>query len=554
MTKHKTASIAFLIGAILGAIVFIEIFGLNIIDPTNTDWIFDNMGDVTQHHLGWTFYRNTPWTFPIGLTEGISSDGMVSCMYTDSLPLFAVFFKLLSPLLPSTFQYFGIWGVICFALNGGFGALLVRRIKPDLLFTSAGSLFYSAFFPSIQRVTQHNTLAAIWLIIAAAILALDHKRTYKHRLTPVVLWTVTCVIAVLVHIYFLPMIYIIMLGYMILLVFRDKKKLLAVCTFASSTVFTLLTMWIIGAFYGSGSYYDGGFGIYSANLNTFFNSMGLSKYVRGLNAAAEQGEGFGYLGLGMLVCCFLGIIIAVSSLERKEGRAAKNIADYLRKHRPEIIAFAAVFLLSFMWAVSTRVTFNTKVLIDIPLPRLIRGGLSIFRASGRFIWLPCIMIMTTALWLVAKLDRYSASIAAIICAWLTCMDLRSLRVDMQRKYADPPAYVSSIDEEQWEKASDGISEIVYLPLPVDYRAHMQLYFQTSQLASEKNIKLSSFYLARSDYSTLASYAQEQYDLLLSGNGRTDALYVFFTEDDIPENTKEMTLYKLGEYTAARVKK
>jgi hypothetical protein len=53
----------------------------------------------------------------------------------------------------------------------------------------------------------------------------------------------------------------------------DKKKLLAACTFASSAFFTLLTMWGIGAFYGNGSYVDGGFGIYSANLNTFFNSM-----------------------------------------------------------------------------------------------------------------------------------------------------------------------------------------------------------------------------------------------------------------------------------------
>lgn len=554
MTKNKTAPLAFIAGAILGALVFIQFFGVKIIDPTNTDWIFSNMGDVTQHHLGWVYYRNTPWTFPIGLTEGISSDGMVSCMYTDSLPLFAVFFKLLSPILPDTFQYFGLWGVLCFALNGGFGALLLRRINSSLLFTTAGSLFYSAFFPSLLRITQHNTLGAIWLIMAALILALDHRREYGHKFTSVLLWTLLCIVAVLVHMYFLPMIYIVMFGYMILLVFMDRKKLLAACTFASSAFFTLLTMWIIGAFYGNGSYVDGGFGIYSANLNTFFNSMGLSKYLHRLNTTKDQLEGYGYLGLGMLVCCFLAIIIAISRLERKEGKVSKNIAGYIKKHRTEIVAFSLVFLISFLWAVSTTVALNQKVIIDIKLPRLILGGFSVFRASGRFIWLPCIMVMTTALWLVSKLDKRSAAAAVIICAWLNCMDLRNFRVDMHNKYAAPPAYVSDIDRNEWDKASEGVSEIVFLPLPEDYKTYMQLYFNTAQLASEKGIKLSSFYLARCDYSILAQYADEQYDMLLSGKGRNDALYVFFSEEDIPKDTKDLTFYNLGEYTAARVKK
>ena len=512
------------------------------------------MGDVTQHYLGWVYYRNTPWTFPIGLTEGISSEGMVSCMYTDSLPLFAVFFKLLSPVLPQTFQYFGLWGVICFALNGGFGAALLRRIHPGLLFTSAGSLFYSAFFPSIQRIPQHNTLGAIWLIMTALLLALDHRRQYKYGFTPVVLWTVICVLAALIHVYFLPMIYIVMLGYMILLVFMDKKKLRAVMTFVSSTVFSVLALWITGAFYGEGSYTDSGFGVFSANLNTFFNSMGHSKYIRQLNTTRDQGEGFGYLGLGMLVCCFLAIIIAVSRLERKDGKITKSIPAYFRKHRTEVIAFLLVFIMSFMWAVSSTVAFNQHVIIDIKLPSFILGKLSVFRASGRFIWLPCIMVMTTALWLVSKLDKRSASAAVIICAWLNCMDLRNYRYEMHTQYADTPPYVSEISHDEWEKASAGIKEVIFLPLPENYKSYMPLYFDTAKLASDDGIKLSSFYLARSDYRALAEYADVQYNMLISGKGRSDALYVFFSEEDIPGDTDTLTLYKLGEYTAARVKK
>ena len=305
--KTITSRLIFPIGAVLGALVFIWIFGTAIISPSNTGWIFEHPDDTTQHHLGWVFYRHTPWTFPICMTDGLTSDGAVSCMYTDSLPLFAIFFKLLSPILPESFQYFGIWGVVCFALNGGFGALLLSRIKNNIFFTSVGSLFYSMFFPSIARITHHNSLGAIWLIMIAMILTLDHDRKYKRSFTPIALWTLTCMAATLIHIYFIPMVYFVMAGYIILVYFRDKNRLKAVLTFVSSTVFSLLTLYVIGAFEGNSSYRDGGYGIYSSNLNTFFNSMGHSKYLRQLNTTQGQGEGYGYLGLGMLVCCFLAI-------------------------------------------------------------------------------------------------------------------------------------------------------------------------------------------------------------------------------------------------------
>ena len=147
----------------------------------------------------------------------------------------------------------------------------------------------------------------------------------------------------------------------------------------------------------------------TANLNTFFNSMGHSKYLRMLNTARDQGEGYGYLGLGMLVCCFLGIIIALSRLERREGRALKNIREYRKTHRVQINTFLLVFIVSFMWAVSTTVVINQNVLIDIKLPRLILGAFSIFRASGRFIWLPC-MIVTFAASCFGQVGDLAASL------------------------------------------------------------------------------------------------------------------------------------------------
>ena len=61
-------------------------------------------------------------------------------------------------------------------------------------------------------------------------------------------------------------------------------------------------------------------------------------------------------------------------------------------------------------------------------------------------------------------------------------------------------------------------------------------------------------MCRADYATLKSYADEQYSLLSSGKGRTDALYVFFKEEDIPSNVDNIIVYDIGEYKVARVKK
>ena len=43
-------------------------------------------------------------------------------------------------------------------------------------------------------------------------------------------------------------------------------------------------------------------------------------------------------------------------------------------------------------------------------------------------------------------------------------------------------------------------------------------------------------------------------MLTSGSGRTDALYVFFKEETVPENLDNFEVYHIGDYIFGRVKK
>ena len=90
--------------------------GVNPLIPSNIGWLLNKL-DPAQHFLGWDFYRNSPWTLPVGLNPRFGLDLSSSIVYSDSIPLLAIPFKVFASFLPSPFQYFGLWVLVCFILQ-----------------------------------------------------------------------------------------------------------------------------------------------------------------------------------------------------------------------------------------------------------------------------------------------------------------------------------------------------------------------------------------------------------------------------------------------------
>lgn len=124
--KKRQILILTIFSAFLGLMVFLWIYGPEVLNFTNVAWL-EAAGDLTQHYTGWVFFRNADWTFPLGLFNGLSYPHYASIVYTDSIPLFAVFFKAISGILPQTFQYMGLYGVMCYMLQGVFAFTLLRK-------------------------------------------------------------------------------------------------------------------------------------------------------------------------------------------------------------------------------------------------------------------------------------------------------------------------------------------------------------------------------------------------------------------------------------------
>lgn len=119
-----------LTGALLGALIFLLLYGVRVLDPTSVDWILNNPSpDPAQHYLGWELFRRSPVHLPyIGANYNAVYPFRTSVLFTDSLPLAALLFKLLGGILPTRFQYFGWWGLFCYMMQGGLAQAVIARI------------------------------------------------------------------------------------------------------------------------------------------------------------------------------------------------------------------------------------------------------------------------------------------------------------------------------------------------------------------------------------------------------------------------------------------
>jgi hypothetical protein len=80
------------------------------------------------------FFRDSSWSWPLGLAINMGYPIGANISYTDSIPIVSIFFKLISSLLPEHFQFFGLYTMLSFGLQGAASALLIG------VFTKSGNL------------------------------------------------------------------------------------------------------------------------------------------------------------------------------------------------------------------------------------------------------------------------------------------------------------------------------------------------------------------------------------------------------------------------------
>ena len=98
LKKDISPFLSGLFGAILGGSFFLLLFDFSLLNPLNIEWLMGDQGDITQSFLGWHFFRNSEWTFPLGKILQYNFPQGTSIGFTDSIPFLALLFKTMNPL------------------------------------------------------------------------------------------------------------------------------------------------------------------------------------------------------------------------------------------------------------------------------------------------------------------------------------------------------------------------------------------------------------------------------------------------------------------------
>ena len=291
ITKHKGWLESFLIGSFIGAITFVCVYGFRILDVTYDDWLFKFEQDPAQHYLGWQLFRNSNWHFPIGLCDQSIYPNYISVIYTDSIPIVCLFFKLFSNMLPKTFQFIGLYGLFCYMMQGGVSKLILRKFIDNEIISTLGVVPFVLSISFVQRMFLHTALASHYLILVGILLFVyRNNMSIKKR---VLFWTILGCITASIHIYLFGMISIMLLGEALLDSIDNDYKILRkisifICYTSIYLISTLFILFLLGAFYGENSISDIQLGIGSANLNSMFNPFEYSIFFKALPSFEDQ--------------------------------------------------------------------------------------------------------------------------------------------------------------------------------------------------------------------------------------------------------------------------
>ena len=374
----------------ISIVCIIAVLGIENISLTSTSWLYGK-NDSALFQLGWYFFQNDIWRFPIGKNPNYGEAISSSIVYTDSIPIFAFLFKLAKPLIPSNFQYFSFWYFLCFYFQLFFSFKIIKNFTGSDLYSFIGAIFFIVSPIFLFKINWHGSAAMGGLLLCGIYLSLTKKiNEAKFQ------WISLIIISSLVE---YSSTIILLSIYSMLRIFNfqynrtDTLKLIK--DFSLILILLLLTLYISGYFeIRTVDTLGVGFGTYKLNLLSPFdptaNGISWSLFLPDIILdRAEELEGFNYFGLGQILIIFFSLIFFI--IKRKK--------DYLLniKNKKKIKIFIFVSIIMTLWALSNQISFGIHTLVEIPLNKYVLAAFSIAKNTGRMFWIVNYFLLTLSI-------------------------------------------------------------------------------------------------------------------------------------------------------------
>ena len=385
------------------------VVGLDNVSFSSTNWLHD--GDESSFsQTGWYFFRNDVWRFPLGSNPNYGDELGLSIVFSDSIIILALFFKLFKSFIPENFQYFSFYYLICFYLQLFFSFKILEKFTHSVSYSFIGSLFFVIAPIFIYRINYHVSLSAQWLLLFALYLGLTIKTNKSQKS-----WIGLIVLSSFIEFYFTGMICAI---YIILRLFNyyfDKDSFVKVIKdFFITFSILLLTLYVIGYFEIRVTDSLGlAFGKYKLNLLSVFDSVNSAKniswswFLPDIKLPfGDEIEGFNYFGLGQIVMLLFSLSIFLYK---------KNKTNFFSiKENEQIKIFLLISLLFTLWALSNKISFGSNTLLEIPINKYIFGLFSILGTSARMFWIVNYFLLILALIIIFKCFKEKNSLMIIV--------------------------------------------------------------------------------------------------------------------------------------------
>ncbi len=336
---------------------------VSLLNPREDKWLWQT--DWAVEYLGWLYFRFQNWAWPLGYLPKYIYPFGASIGTTDSVPLAAYFYKMLSPILGEPFQYFSWWYLLSIFLSGYCSYKILKSETRSRNYSFIASLFFMIAPPLMGR-NHHMALSAQWILLLGVGFYLKFaKRQISFRLDA--FWIFSFILASSLHPYLWAMYLAIGLASVV-----EVKTYRIAFSYFLGLALSLMTLWVHG-YFRIGDTTNSGFGYYSADLLSFFHPHDLPVLLPNLPHGEGQYEGYSFLGLGSIL---LLLYVFLRKLFKKE--------KFLNHSYYPL--FVLVFLM-WIYALATPVTFAGKAILNLDFIYKHLGVVAnTFRSSGRFVW------------------------------------------------------------------------------------------------------------------------------------------------------------------------